>query len=67
MAPATFRGKPTGMIVIGHARVLDADEWPYAEKTLESAFGLGRKLYQRAFPMSDQTRAYIKISPVSPR
>lgn len=67
VAPATFRGKPTGMVVTGNARVLGADEWPHAEKTLESAFGFGRKLYQRAFPMSEQSRAYIEVCTAPPR
>jgi hypothetical protein len=51
------RGKPKGSPTAGTARILVKEERPNAEATFADAFGLGRKLYQVAFPMPDKVRA----------
>lgn len=62
---SNVRGKPRGPVLQGTARVLTAAEWPHAEMTLERGFGLGRKLYGRAFPMSVDVVAYLEVAPVA--
>ena len=65
VAPSDVRGRPTGPVVAGRARVVPREEWPHAEATLAAAYGLGRKLYVRAFHMADDVQAYVEISPVT--
>lgn len=66
VAPSNIRGRPTGSARLGAARILPREEWSRAETTLASAFGLGRRLYQRLFPMADHVRAYVEVVAVSP-
>jgi len=63
VAPSTVRGRPTGPVRLGAARVLPKEEWPHAEATMAAAFGLGRRLYEGIFAMTDQATAYIEITP----
>ncbi|HET6812151.1 MAG TPA: PPOX class F420-dependent oxidoreductase [Acidimicrobiales bacterium] len=63
LAPSTIRGRPRGAAAAGTARLLPVEEWPHAEATMAAAYGLGRRLYMRVFPMSDQRGTYIEISP----
>lgn len=63
VAASTVRGRPTGPIRAGRARVLAREEWPHAEATIASASGLGRRLYESLFHMSDDATAYIEITP----
>ena len=63
VAPSTVRGRPTGQVRSGTARVLPKEEWAHAEETMAAAFGVGRKLYEGLFPMSDEAKAYIEITP----
>jgi uncharacterized protein len=67
LAPSTVRGRPTGPVVTGTARLVPAEEWPHAEATMAAAYGLGRRLYMRVFPMSEQRGTYIEISPAPPQ
>ncbi|MEY2453251.1 MAG: hypothetical protein QOD92_2825 [Acidimicrobiaceae bacterium] len=62
---STTRGKPTGPVLAGTARVLPEDEWPHAEATLAAAYGVGRKIYQRTLGDADDIGTYIEVSPVS--
>ena len=62
VAASTFRGRPTGPIIRGQARILATSEWPHAEATLANAFGLDRKLYRRVYGVSPEGTAYIEIS-----
>ena len=62
---STTRGKPTGPVLAGTARVLPEDEWPHAEATLAAAYGVGRKIYHRTLGDAEGISAYIEISPVS--
>jgi PPOX class probable F420-dependent enzyme len=63
---STTRGKPTGPVLAGTARVLPKDEWPHAEATLAAAYGVGRKIYQRTLGDADDMGTYIEVSPVAP-
>jgi PPOX class probable F420-dependent enzyme len=60
---STTRGKPTGPVLAGTARVLPEDEWPHAEATLAAAYGTGRKVYQRMLGDAEAIGTYIEISP----
>jgi len=63
ISASTVRGKPTGPVLLGSARILPADEMAHAETTLAAAFGLGRKLYMKIFPMNEDVVAYIEVTP----
>lgn len=63
IAASNVRGKPTSPVFLGTGRVLPKEEWTHAEATLAAAFGLGRKVYQRAFPMGESVVAYVEVSP----
>lgn len=63
IAASNMRGRPRGPVLRGTARVLPQEEWRHAEATLVEAFGLGRKLYQRAFPMGEGVLAYVEVAP----
>lgn len=62
---STTRGKPTGPVLAGTARVLPKDEWPHAEATLAAAYGAGRKIYQRTLGDAEGIGTYIEVSPVT--
>lgn len=64
--PSTVRGRPRGPVVAGRARVLPKEEWSHAEATMAAAYGLGRRLYTRFFPMSDEVQAYLEVVPADP-
>lgn len=64
IAPSSVRGNPKGPAVRGTARVLPESEWPHAEQTLAAAYGLGRKLYERAFMRGGPaSHTYLEIVP----
>jgi PPOX class probable F420-dependent enzyme len=46
VGPASSRGKPTGPLAEGSARVLAGADAPRAERVLQSNYGLGRRLYE---------------------
>ena len=64
IAPANVRGKPTGALAEGTARVLPAAEEPRAEDALKANYGLGRRLYEgiAAGPLGVET-VYLEVSP----
>jgi PPOX class probable F420-dependent enzyme len=63
VAPATSRGKPTGPLAGGLARVLAADEEAHAESALEANYGLGRRLYEgMSQPLGVHT-VYLEVTP----
>jgi len=63
VAPATQRGKPTGPLAAGSARVLPAGEEAHAEAALQANYGLGRKLYEgMSGPLGVDT-VYLEVSP----
>jgi uncharacterized protein len=61
IAASTVRGRPTGPVLLGTARVLAKDEVPHAERTLAGGFGLGRKVYRKVFPASPDQAAYLEV------
>jgi PPOX class probable F420-dependent enzyme len=61
VAASNARGRPKGPVLRGSARLLARDEWEHAEATLASAFGIGRKVYERAFPMGSEKKAYVEV------
>jgi PPOX class probable F420-dependent enzyme len=62
---STTRGKPTGPVLAGTARVVPKEEWPHAEAALAAAYGVGRKIYQRTLGDAGDLGTYIEISPVT--
>jgi PPOX class probable F420-dependent enzyme len=62
---STTRGKPTGPVLAGTARVVPEDEWPHAEAALAAAYGTGRKIYQRMLGDTEGLGTYIEVSPVA--
>jgi uncharacterized protein len=63
LAPATARGKPVGPLAEGTARELDAADHARAEATLQSQYGLGRKLYEgMSGPLGVKT-TYLEVTP----
>ena len=64
VAPATVRGKPTGLLAEGSARVLPPAEEPRAESALRANYGLGRRLYEgmATGPLGVET-VYLEVTP----
>jgi uncharacterized protein len=65
LAPSTVRGRPTGAAVAATVRIVPRPEWPHAEATLRGAYGIGRKLYERAFGGGDDTETYLELTPTT--
>jgi len=61
IAASTRRGNPRGPAIQCTARVLAPEEWPRAEAALATAYGAGRKTFERMLGGAD-TPAYIEIS-----
>jgi PPOX class probable F420-dependent enzyme len=67
VAPSTARGKPTGPLAEGSARVLAAAENALAEQALQANYGLGRRLYESmSGPLGVQT-VYLEVTTSEPR
>ncbi len=63
VAPASARGKPTGPMAAGTARVLAPSERARAEQALKANYGLGRRLYEGVSgPLGVET-AYLEVTP----
>lgn len=62
LAPSTSRGRPTGAAMPGHARVLDRDEEPVAERALRARHGLLRRFYSKTVDSRLPT-VYLQIGP----
>ena len=62
VAPSTARGKPTGPLAAGRARVLPAQDAERAERALRANYGLGRRLYERIFS-APLTSVYLEVTP----
>jgi PPOX class probable F420-dependent enzyme len=63
VAPASARGKPTGPLAEGSARVLEGEEEDRAESALRANYGLGRKLYEgMSGPLGVET-VYLEVTP----
>jgi uncharacterized protein len=62
VAPSTSRGRPTGPVADGVARILAAPEAAGAERALRSNYGLGRQLYEATFGRAAGA-AYLEVTP----
>jgi PPOX class probable F420-dependent enzyme len=63
VAPATVRGKPTGPLAEGVARVLPATEEERAERALRANYGLGRRLYEGMSEPLGVPTVYVEVTP----
>ena len=61
VAPCTVRGKPKGSAAEGTARVLDPAEEEHAESTIQSNYGLFRRLYERG--VAGFEAVYVEVTP----
>jgi PPOX class probable F420-dependent enzyme len=63
VAPATQRGKPTGPLARGSARVLAPADEARAESALKSNYGLGRALYEGMSGPLGVDNVYLEVTP----
>ena len=63
VAPCSVRGKPVGPSVEGTARVLAPEDKDRAEAAIQSNYGLGRRLYERAADAVGFDEAYVEVAP----
>ncbi len=61
LAPATVRGKPVGSYATGTARIVDAAEEEHAERSVQSNYGLFRRVYEGSAGAMEAY--YIEITP----
>jgi PPOX class probable F420-dependent enzyme len=61
IAPCSVRGKPLGPSAEGRARVLAEDEEPHAEETIQSNYGVGRRVYEATGGNIDAV--YVEVAP----
>jgi PPOX class probable F420-dependent enzyme len=61
VAPSTMRGKPLGPAAEGTARVLTGDEEDHAEETIQSNYGLFRRIYESTAGGVDLV--YVEVTP----
>ena len=62
VAPCNTRGVPTGPPFIGTARIVDKDEEAEADRIIQSNYGVGRTIYERALAHRVAT-ANIEVTP----
>ena len=65
VAPCTVRGKPLGPSIEATARVVGPDEKDHAETSIQSNFGLGRRLYESAADSVGADEAYVEVVPAT--
>ena len=63
VAPCSVRGKPLGPSIEGTARVLAGEEKEHAEAAIQSNYGLGRRLYERAADAVGGDEVYVEVVP----
>jgi uncharacterized protein len=63
VAPASVRGKPTGPLAEGTARVLAPEDEARAERAIQSNYGLGRKLYEGMGGPLGVEMVYLEVTP----
>ena len=64
VAPCTFRGKPSGPVVEGRARVLGKDEEPRAYEAIAANWGPGSRPYEKlADRYLEWHGAYVEVVP----
>jgi hypothetical protein len=65
VAPCTVRGKPLGPSIEATGRVVGPEEKEHAESSIQSNFGLGRRLYESAADGVGADEAYVEVAPVA--
>jgi PPOX class probable F420-dependent enzyme len=63
IAPCTVRGEPLGAPLEASARVLGLAQERVAEHALESRYGLGRALFERAMDLMRVDMCFLEITP----
>jgi uncharacterized protein len=63
LAPSNARGKPTGPLAEGVARVLPGEEEERAERALRANYGLGRRLYEGVSEPLGARTVYLEVTP----
>lgn len=63
VAACSARGKPTGPLAEGSARVLSPAEEARAEPAIQSNYGLGRKIYEGMGTPLGVKMVYLEVSP----
>ena len=63
VAPCSFRGRPLGPAVEGHARLLPSSEEDRAESALAANYGVGRKLYEGTGGRMGIETVYVEVTP----
>jgi uncharacterized protein len=63
VAPASVRGKPTGALAEGEARVLAREDAARAERAIQSNYGIGRKLYEGIGGPLGAEMVYLEVTP----
>jgi PPOX class probable F420-dependent enzyme len=63
VAPANSRGKPTGPLAEGSARVLAPEDAARAERALQANYGPGRKVYEALGAPFGLERVYLEVTP----
>jgi uncharacterized protein len=64
VCPCTFRGKPTGPLVEGTARVLPESEGERAYSIIASNYRAEMKLVERTYDLTGVPQAYVEVTPV---
>jgi PPOX class probable F420-dependent enzyme len=64
VAPCTMRGKPTGPVVEGSARIVPPAEEQQAEDAIQSKYGLFRRIYEHGGGrVVDIPMVYVEVTP----
>jgi len=70
VAPCTLRGRPSGPVVAGTARILGESEHARADAVIEANWSLPMKLFERTLDRGSRTfgvpMSFIEISPAGP-
>jgi len=65
VAPCTFRGRPLAPPIKATARLLSSGTESDAEKSIQSNYGLQRRMYNRMLGDLDAVGTYVEITPVT--
>jgi PPOX class probable F420-dependent enzyme len=65
VAPATQRGRPTGPLAEGRARVLGPADEQRAERALRANYGVGRRFYEALGKPLGVPLVYLEVTPAA--
>jgi uncharacterized protein len=64
VGPCTMRGKPTGAMIEGRARIVPAEEEERAERAIQANYGLFRRVYEHGGGrLIDIPMVYVEVAP----